>query len=184
MTARIRKPIAMAAAALALAGGATVTTSAAAHAAPRSCVWTSESTDGTESVRDGNGTVVVAGWIDQQYDYCGNTRAVFVWNNAFRTTGHPGITGAWVRAINQSYDNLGTWSDSGKTPVGSLAGPAVATASIGVHAGGTDSWTGESILHITYANGQARDCVAWSTTHDYHTGGTIAGGVRNGTCQL
>ena len=173
----------MATAALALTGSATFATASAAQAAPASCSWTRQGNDGTEYVRDGNGNLLIAGWIEQQYDYCGNTRAVFYWNSGFRTSGHPGITGAWVRSINQSYDSLGTWSDSGGF-VGSLAGTSVPTATMPVHAGGTDSWTGEADLHITYSNGATRDCWAWSETHNYHTGSTIAGGVRNGTCSL
>ncbi|MEY9967056.1 hypothetical protein ABIA33_005121 [Streptacidiphilus sp. MAP12-16] len=180
---KTRRAIALTAATLALGGGVTITATGAAHAAPTSCSWTREGNDGTEYVRDGNGNLLIAGWIEQQYDYCGSTRAVFYWNNSFRTTGHPGITGAWVHAINQSYDDLGTGSDSGGF-VGSSAGASVPTASIGVHAGGTNSWTGESDLRVTYSNGAVRDCTAWSDTHDYHTGNTIAGGVRNGTCSL
>ncbi|MEU5536283.1 hypothetical protein [Streptomyces sp. NPDC020362] len=171
---RIRRTIAMTAAALAFAGGATVATTGTAHAvSPAGCSWTRQGNDGTEYVKDGNGNWLIVGWIEQQYDYCGNTRAVFNWNNNFRTTAHPGITGAWVTAMDQSWEDLGTWTSSGQ--VGSLAGPSVPSPSIGVHTNGVDGWTSESRLHITYSNGVVKDCWAYSDTHDYHSGNTISG---------
>ncbi|GAA2813863.1 hypothetical protein GCM10010441_43240 [Kitasatospora paracochleata] len=164
------------AAALAVPGAVAAT--APAHAVT-GCSWTGEGSVADEWVQDGNGTWVKAGFVTVEYDYCGNTRSTFTWYNSFRTTAHPGITGAWVRTWIQGT----LWSNDGRSSatVGSLDGPSVSSPSIYVHANNEDSWYAASLLHITYSNGKAKDCAAYSGTWNFHTGQQTSG-AQNGSC--
>ncbi|MEU7164403.1 hypothetical protein AB0A70_07125 [Streptomyces morookaense] len=149
----------------------------AAHAAPAGCHWADMGGSGTVYVVDGRGSKLTAGHVYQQFDYCGNTRARFVWDNWFRTTGHPGITGAWVRVYDNSYSD-GRYRDSGE--YGSTSGPEVTTNPISVHSWGDNAWTGEADVRVTH-NGGTSKCIALSSTWDYHVGNAIEA-PTTGTC--
>ncbi|MER6073637.1 hypothetical protein ABT187_33330 [Streptomyces sp. NPDC001817] len=172
---RIRKILRNTALAVALAVPGAVAATAPAQAVTARCApnWTGEGSVANEQVRDGNGNWVNAGWVSVEYDYCGNTRSVFTWNNWFRTHAHPGITGAWVRTWIQGE----LWAGDGKSSgvVGSLDGPSVASPAIYVHANNEDRWYAASLLHITYSNGVAKDCAAYSGTWDFHVGKEVDG---------
>ena len=181
--------VASAAALWGIVGVGPASATSTTHARPATtCTpdWTNEGAYGTVSVVDGNGNTVTAGTVDEQYDYCGHIRAAFFWNPTFRTTAHPsdgvhpGINGAWVNAINQSYTDLGANTGSGF--VGSLAGPAVPSPVWAYNADGSEEWSAGANLKIVYSNGETVTCLAWSQTWDYSSGKPI-NGVNNKTCK-
>ncbi|MFI6449693.1 hypothetical protein [Kitasatospora sp. NPDC050543] len=142
---------------------AIVTPTSAAHAAtPHSCPWTQEGASGAVRVQG-----MPIGYVDQEFDYCGHSRAVFRWDTWFRTNGHPGITGAWVTAVDQG---LWTQTTVQNGPVGSLDSSSVSTKPVGVHTNGEDSWIGEAKVRITFTNRGPIDCWGYSGTWNYHDG--------------
>ncbi|MEV5508188.1 hypothetical protein [Streptomyces orinoci] len=157
--------------------GAIVAGAPAAQATARSCHWADKGDSGVVRVQDGNGSQLTAGRIHQQFDYCGNSRARFVWDGWFRTHAHPGITGAWVQVLDLGDDGRGR--DSGE--YGSLSGPEVTTNPISVHSWGDNEWYGVANMRITHGNGSTARCTAYSSTWDYHYGRPTEG-AQPGTC--
>ncbi|MGW7002615.1 hypothetical protein ACWGCW_07260 [Streptomyces sp. NPDC054933] len=157
--------------------GAIVAGAPAAHAAAMSCHWVDEGDSGVVKVQDSNGSQLIAGRVYQQFDYCGNSRARFVWDNWFRTTAHPGITGAWVDVLDIGDDGRGR--DSGE--YGSSSYPEVTTNPISVHSWGDNAWYGVANLRVTYGNGAVARCSAYSSTWDYHYG-RATNGAQPGVC--
>jgi len=128
---------------------------------------TEEGSAASVEAQGSNLAYVFVGTIYQEYDYCGSVRAVFNWDPAFRTSSHPGITGAWATS-NLFATFGGDSSTSGQ--VGSLAGTQVISPSMPVHAGGTDAWYSTVLVHLTFATGGAPTCKATGATWDYHAG--------------
>jgi hypothetical protein len=150
-------------------GSASATTSTIAH--PATCgVYVNEGSYGTVSVVDGNGNTVVAGTVDEQYDYCDHARAAFFWNPTFRTTSHPGISGAWVNVYQDSAFYPGNYGSSGF--IGSLSGTSVASPWTAADAEG-EEWAGGATLEIKYSSGTTVSCWPRSQWWDYHNGNPV-----------
>lgn len=152
-----------------------------AHAASCTGAWTQEWAAGRFYHYELDGTKAYVGQVTEEWNpTCQNVRAHFQWSPAFRTQGHPGVTGAWINVTLSSKAGLRDDSQY----IGSLQATDVYSPSYNGRSIWGDStivWTAYAELLLTMSTGNAWYCLgAYADTHDYH--GYNLGGAHDYVC--